>query len=214
MSGRRPNEQAIEIWIAAYLKKLSKTFNRRAEAKFIEKAIMRINLVFGHPCCDDPENFVNLITPNENTLTHTVRQLLQRDKLIRRDYRLSLFRILNNLNNVLYGQCCDAPVTVNFTGGALPANVLVTFTDLVTGAFITSTLTTGTDTQSALVPAKYFGGAALISVQMTIINAPGSTNTFQLTDATGLVYANGAVPGVIASHIFKPLQSVYTINII
>lgn len=214
MSGRRPNEQAIEIWIDGYLKKLSKTFNRRAEAKFIEKAIMRINLVFGQPCCSDPENFVTLITPNENALTRTVRQLLQPDKIVRREYRLSLFRILNKLNNVLYGQCCDAPVSVIYTGGALPANVTVSFSDLVTGDLIFSTTTTGADTQSLSVPAKYFGAAALIKVTMTVINALGGASTFELTDESGEVYANSGIVGITSSHVFKSLQPVYTINII
>lgn len=214
MSGRRPNEQAIEIWIDAYLKKLSKTFNRRSEAKFIEKAIMRINIVFGQPCCSDPENFVTLITPNENALTRTVRQLLQPDKIVRREYRLSLFRILNRLNNILYGQCCDAPVTVIYTGGAIPADVTVSFSDLVTGDLIFSTTTTGADTQSLSVPAKYFGAAALIQVTMTVVNPPTSPSTFEVTDETGEIYANSGSAGISTSHVFKPLQSVYTINIL
>src|SRR5580692_467859 len=114
MSGIRPNETALEFWVQAYLKKLSKSFNRRSEEKYIQKAIMMINIVFGAPCCFDPVNVVNLITPNDNTLTHTVRQLLQPDKIIRRDYRLSLFRILDILNDRLYGECCTDTLTITY----------------------------------------------------------------------------------------------------
>jgi hypothetical protein len=214
MSGRRPGQTSLEIWIRGYLKqKLSKTFNRRAEAKFIEKAIMLINIVFGHPCCDDPENVVNLITPNDNDLTHTVRQLLHRDKIIRREYRLSLFRILDLLNDFLYGECCTTEITLNYSGGAEASGVTAQFYDLVTGDFIFSTTSAGGVSQSALVPSKYFGAAALISVQLTVLTTPVSPNTYELTDSAN-VYIDTALPGITKSNVFNPLQPVYTINLI
>jgi len=214
MSGRRPSQTALETWIRAYLKqKLSKTFNRRAEAKFIEKAIMLINIVFGHPCCDDPENVVNLITPNDNDLTHTVKQLLQRDKIIRREYRLSLFRILDLLNNFLYGECCTTEITVNYSGGAEASGVTAQFYDLVSGDFIFSTTSVGGASQSVFVPSKYFGAAALISVQLTVLTVPASPNTYELTDGI-YIYVDTALPGIAKSSVFNPLKSVYTINVI
>lgn len=212
MSGRRPNETALELWIDAYLKKLSKTFNRRSEAKFIEKSIMMINIIFGQPCCSDPENVITLITPNDNTLTHTVRQLLQKDKIVRRDYRLSLFRILNRLNNVLYGECCDGSLTITYEGVA-PSGVTAQFFDVISGDVIFSTTTIGGIVQQASIPAKYFGAAALIGVQLTILSSPSSPNTYQITDGVN-VYVNTAALGTTTSSILLPLQPNYIINTI
>ena len=213
MSGRKPNQTALETWIRNYVKQyFSKTFNRRSEAKFIEKAIMMINIIFGHPCCDDPENVITLITPNDNLLTHTVRQLLQRDKIVRRDYRLSLFRILDLLNNALYGECCTESLTITYEGVS-PSGVTAQFTDIVTGDLIFSTTTIGGNVQAIQVPKKYFGSAALIQVQLNVISAPVSPNTYEITDGTD-VYVNTGMIGIITSHIFNPLQSNYIITTI
>lgn len=213
MSGRRPGQTGLETWIRGYLKKLSKTFNRRSDAKFIEKAIMLINIVFGHPCCDDPENVVNLITPNDNELTHTVKQLLQRDKIIRREYRLSLFRILDLLNDVLYGKCCVDTVTVSFTSPTVSTGSILQLNDIVTGDLILSTVITEGSVQTFQVPAKYFGEAALIQVSLNVISFPGGETSYQVI-ANSTIYLNTGSIGVTNGNVFTPLQSSYTINVI
>ena len=213
MSGRRPGQQAIEIWTKAYLQKLSKSNNTRSEAKYIEKAIMMVNVVFGQPCCSDPENLINLITPNDNQLTHTFRQLLQKDKLVRREYRLSLFRILDMLNDKLYGECCDNVVTFNYAGVS-PSGVTAQFYDLVSGDLIFFTNPSGPSIQQFTIPAKYFGAAALIQIKLTVAAAPSGIHTYELTDQSGEVYINTAQLGISSSQIFNPVQTTYTLQLL
>jgi hypothetical protein len=212
MSGRRPGQQAIEIWTKAYLQKLTKSNNTRAEAKYIEKAIMMVNILFGEPCCSDPENVINLITPNDNQLTHTFRQLLQKDKIVRREYRLSLFRILDMLNDRLYGDCCDNVVTFNYSGVS-PSGITAQFYDLVSGDFIFATTSTGSSIQEFTIPAKYFGAAALIQIKLSITTPPPSLDTYVLNDQNGIIYLNTSQLGLISSQIFNPLQSSYTLQL-
>jgi hypothetical protein len=213
MSGRRPGQQAIETWTKAYLQKLSKSYNYRSEAKFIEKAIMMVNIVFGQPCCSDPENLINLITPNDNQLTHTFRQLLQKDKLVRREYRLSLLRILDMLNDSLYGKCCDQTVTFTFDGVST-ANATAQFFDLVTGDLIFSTAISGATVQQFSVPAKYLGAAALVKVQLTVYVAPAALDNYTLSDSNDIVYLNATQLGITSSQIFNPLQLNYTLQLL
>jgi len=213
MSGRRPGQQAIEVWTKAYLQKLSKSYNTRSEAKFIEKAIMMVNIIFGQPCCSDPENFINLITPNDNQLTHTFRQLLQKDKLVRREYRLSLFRVLDMLNDRLYGKCCDGVVTFDYSG-VNPSGVTAQFYDLVTGDLIFATNPTGPDVQQFTVPAKYFGAAALIQIQLNVIAAPPTLDNYTVSDQNDVVYFQATQAGVTTTQIFNPLQPIYTLQLL
>jgi hypothetical protein len=213
MSGRKPRETGFEVWIAGYLKRLRNNYNTRSEAKFIEKAIMMLNVVLGEPCCSDPENMVTLITPNDNTLTNSLRQMLLTHHYIRRIIRPSLFRVLNLLNDALYDRCCEKTFTVSYTNGITPADVTIQFFDLVTGDFLFSTTTTGGNTQSANLQAKYFGRAALIRVQMTILSSPSSPNTYALTDGTNTL-VSASVTGITPSTFFEPLQPAYTIELL
>lgn len=213
MSGRRPGQQALEVWTKGYLKRLSKSFNRRAEAKYIEKAIMMVNIIFGQPCCSDPENFINLITPNDNQLTHTFRQLLQKDKIVRREYRLSLLRILDMLNDRLYGDCCNQTVTFTYDGVS-PANVTAQFFDLVTGDPLFVTTISGGTVQSFVLPAKYFGAASLIRVQLTVSIAPPSLESYTLSDQNDTVYEQATSLGITASQVFNPLQPNYLLQLL
>jgi hypothetical protein len=213
MSGRRPGQQALEVWTKGYLQKLSKSFNRRSEAKYIEKAIMMVNIVFGEPCCSDPENLINLITPNDNTLTHTFRQLLHKEKITRREYRLSLLRILDMLNHRLYGDCCDQTITFTYEGVS-PANVTAQFFDLVTGDPLFATTISGGTVQQFVLPAKYFGAASLIQVQLTVSVAPPSLENYTLSDQNFVVYAQATSLGITASQVFNPLQPNYVLQLL
>ena len=165
---------------------------------------MMVNIIFGQPCCSDPENFINLITPNDNQLTHTFRQLLQKDKLVRREYRLSLFRVLDMLNDRLYGKCCDGVVTFDYSG-VNPSGVTAQFYDLVTGDLIFATNPTGPDVQQFTVPAKYFGAAALIKIQLNVIAAPPTLDNYTVSDQNDVVYFQATQAGVTT---YPNLQSI------
>lgn len=206
----RPNRKAIETWIEGYLKLISSGNRLREERKFLEKAIVLINQIFGHPCCDDPTDVVSFITPNDNQLTHTILQLLQKGNIIRRSFRLSLIRIRTLLNKYLY-DCCLETLTINYLGGLSPANTLVQIFDLISGDLIYTTTSLGGTVQTVSLPAQYFGRVALIKVCLTNLTSPPGITKNKLSDTSGvLVSASGL--GQTCGSIFKPLQPSYNVQ--
>lgn len=206
----RPNRKAIETWIEGYLKLVSSGNRLREERKFIEKAIIMINKVFGHPCCDNPTSIIDFGTPYDNQLTNTIRNLIINGNIIRRSFRLSLQRILDILNDYLYG-CCTNVLTINYLGGLSPTTVLMEVYDIVSGDLIYTTTALGGFIQTISLPSKYFGPAALVKVCLTNITPPPGITTNKLSDTSGVLVSAVAV-GQSCSSILKPLQSSYNIQ--
>ena len=207
---KKPGLKPIEYLVQAYLRLITSGKRLREERKFLEKAIAIINQILGHPCCDDPEAVVNLITPYENQITTSLKNVLLGGAIVRRSFRHSLFRMLNLLNKYLY-DCCTEVLTVNFTS-AVPTDVTVNFSDLVTGDLLFSTTTIGGTTQSITLPAKYFGPGALIKVCINVINAPTFPNTDSISSTSTGVLVSSSTVGETCSNIFTSLQSSYTVT--
>jgi len=208
---RHGGRQAIENWIIGYLKLVSSGGRLREETKFIEKAIVLINQVFGHPCCDSPTSVVSFITPYDNQLTHTIEQLVNKDRITRRSFRLSLLRILDILNGYLYG-CCTETVTINYLASTPPASVILQVFDPISGDVLFASNPIGGNTQTFTVSTKYFGPASFMKVCLLTITPPAGGHTeFTVSDGTG-VLATATVAGTVCSTEVKPLQTVYNIS--
>jgi hypothetical protein len=205
----RPNRKAIEALVDSYLALISNGARLRQERKFIEKAIMIINKILGHPCCDEATAVVDFGTPYENQITTSLKNIFFAGQPVRRSFRYALFRMLDKFNLYLYG-CCTSTLTVNFTT-AVPADVTINFTDLVSGAVLFTTTIGGGTTQTATLPAQYFGPGALIQVGMDIINAPTSPAQDHISDGSSIILSASAV-GEHTSLVLENLQPVYTIT--
>lgn len=205
----RPNQKPIEAIVRAYLRLITSGARLREERKFIIKAIIMINQVFGHPCCDIPTSVIDYGTPYDNQLTNTIRNMIINGNVIRRSFRLALTRILNILNEYLY-DCCTETLTVSFTTGD-PTDLTVNFTDVVTGDVLFSTTTIGGTTQTITLPAKYFGMGALIKVCMNIISAPTSPAVDTVLTGVQILVSSGVV-GSTCSTILQPAKNSYTVT--
>lgn len=206
---RKPGRKPIEPLVAAYLRLITSGNRLRSERKFLEKAIAIINRILGHPCCDDALAEVDLITPNENQITTSLKNILLGGAIVRRSFRHSLFRLLDLLNKYLY-DCCTETLTVAFTT-ALPANVTVNFTDVVTGDVLFSTTTTGGASQSIILPSKYFGPGALVKVCMNVITAPTAPAVITVSSGATAIVSSGVV-GQICATTLSPVQASYTVT--
>lgn len=105
---KRPNRKSFENFVSGYLKLVSSGARLREERKFIEKAIVLINLELGIPCCQNPTSVVSLVTPHENDLTRVIREAIKNATIERRSFLYALKRVLKELQTYLQG-CC--PIT-------------------------------------------------------------------------------------------------------
>ena len=187
----------LEEWVYGYLKKLSKGGSKKSEARFIEKAINDISTVLADPCCAGFPKIA--VTPFDNELTRAISAVLQTGATTRPTRKQSLLRILDNLNDVLYGDCCTGLTTVVFET-VNPLQVQLQFKDLITGGIIGSTSLSSGATQVISLPAKYFGDTAFVQV-LLVVNVsqtslltvqkilPSSTTIINATSLTGLFSA-------------------------
>lgn len=206
---KRPNRKPIEPLVAAYLRLVTSGNRLRQERKFIEKAIAIINQILGHPCCDDPIAVVDLITPHDNQITTSLKNILTNNPIVRRSFRHALFRLLDLFNKYLY-YCCTEVLTVNFTTVA-PADATISFADLVTGDVLFNTSTTGGTTQTTNLPAKYFGPGALIKVCINIINAPTLPAVDKVTSSDGTL-VQASTLGTTCGTLFTKANHTYTVE--
>jgi len=207
---KRPNRKPIEPLVAAYLRLVTSGNRLRQERKFIEKAIAIINHILGHPCCDDPIAIVDLITPHDNQITTSLKNILTNNPIVRRSFRHALFRLLDLFNKYLY-DCCTEVLTVNFTTVA-PTDATVSFSDLVTGDVLFNTTTTGGTTQTATLPAKYFGPGALIKVCINIINGPSIPNVYKIISSDGTLLQSNLL-GTSCGNLFTKANHTYTVEV-
>lgn len=204
-AGRKP----IEYLVIAYLRLITSGNRLRSERKFLEKAIVIINRILGHPCCDDETAVVDLITPYDNQITTSLKNILLGGEIVRRSFRHSLFRLLDLLNKYLY-DCCTETLTVNFTTAAA-TDVTVNFTDVVTGQVLYTTTTVGGASQAINLPARYFGPGALVKVCMNVINAPTAPAVDTVSAGATTVVSSGVV-GQVCATTLGPIQPTYTVT--
>jgi hypothetical protein len=205
---RKVHQTPLEQFVIGYLKKITSTSNSQGEYKFLEKSIALINKFLGLPCClTNPSNY-NLITPNDNQLTNTIRTTLLNNKVIRRGFLISLKRILDRLEFALYG-CCTLTSQFLFMGSFSPADVTVSLKDEATGVVLFTTNLIDIS-QSVTLPAKYFGPNAFISACLNIVNSP-SPNNFVLYDNNSNVIVSSNTIGTTCG-LIEPAQAVYRIQ--
>lgn len=207
-ASRGVGQKPLEQFVIGYLKRITSTSNKNSELKFMEKSIALINQFLGIPCCY-PDAVGSLITPHDNQLTITIKAAITNNSTIRRGFLLSLKRIVNLLNFYLYS-CCTENTVITFAGAALPANYVLTFTDLVTGALIYQTSTDGTSPITATLPAQYFGPAAAVQVCLNVVNYQSTTVTVSTVNGV-IITRNAAGVGCNTSAV-GPLLSAYTIT--
>lgn len=106
---KRPNRKSFENFVSGYLKLVSSGARLREERKFIEKAIVLLNLELGIPCCENPTAIVSLITPHENELTRVIREAIRNAAIDRRSFLHAINRVLVQLQDYLNGCCITTP---------------------------------------------------------------------------------------------------------
>jgi len=110
---RRISQSQLELFVIAYLKRIRAKSTLRRERKFIIKAIaMIIAITADSPCCQEDPEPVLFGTPNDNTLTNTIRTLIS--GIDRRKHGKSIQRTLLLLNQYLY-ECCVNSITYELT---------------------------------------------------------------------------------------------------
>lgn len=110
---RRIKQSQLELFVIAYLKRIRSKAVLRRERKYIQKAIsMIIAITSDSPCCTDPNGSIDLSTPYDNTLTNTIRVLI--NGVDRRKWKQSIERVLQLLNDQLNDPCCTTTVTFRF----------------------------------------------------------------------------------------------------
>jgi hypothetical protein len=206
--GRGVGQKPLEQFVIGYLKRITSTSNKNSEIKFIEKSIALINQYLGIPCCY-PGSVGSLITPHDNQLTITIKSAITNNSAIRRFFLLSLKRIVNLLNFYLYS-CCTDNLVITFAGGAIPANYVLTITDLVSGDLIYQTLTTATSPITVALPAQYFGPAAAVQVCLNVVHYIG--HVVNVTDVNHVPVVSANAAGVTCPTVVGPLSTAYTIT--
>lgn len=204
----RPNKKGIEYLVDSYLDVITTGNRLRQERKFLEKSIILINKILGHPCCDVSNGVIDFGTPNNNQITTSLENILFGGSIVRRSFRTALFRMLAKFNTYLYG-CCTTLLTVTYQDVA-PANATVNFTDIVSGDVLFSTKISGGNTQTIELPSQWFGPAALIRACITNINAPGSGSN-KLNNGGSVIVSSSTIGSTCATSI-GPLQTSYTIT--
>lgn len=113
-------QSSIEMYVDAYLSKLTNTNNLRKERPFIDKAIKMIDFFFDKPCCDDPVNEVqSVIATGGSAGDFTLIFSGQTTAAIAYDADAAAVQAaLEALPNV-------APGDVAATGGPLPGTAVV-----------------------------------------------------------------------------------------
>jgi hypothetical protein len=205
----RPNQKAIERIVDAYLNLISSGNRLRQERKYLEKSIIIINKILGHPCCDIADSVIDFGTPYDNQITNALKAIFFAGQPVRRSFRYALFRMLAKFNVYLYG-CCTTTLTITYSD-ALPANVTVNFTDVVSGTVLFTTTTTGGTTQTITLPSQWFGPGVLIQACINVINAPGS-GSYELVDPNDNIVVESAIVGDTCASTLGPLQASYTVT--
>ena len=96
----------------------------------------------------------------------------------------------------------------------LPSGVTAVFYDLVSGDMIFATNPSGSTIQQFTLPAKYFGAASLIGIQLNVSAPPTDSEAYQLTDQNYNVYFSAAGLGISVTIVFNPLQPAYTLQLL
>lgn len=196
-SKRNTNRTALEAWIEAYLLKYQNTRNIRADQKYFKKAIALLNEVInGGPCCTGVS--VDLITPYNNQLTNAIIQTLHLDSIVRRQYHLSLRRMVDDIAHVLYGCCCvDIPIVFDGNTGMTSSDSQWQIYDALTSDLIAETVIGGDANQTLCIPAKYFASPqVIICVNPVVPPEDGRTQcTYNLFDQNNNIILQ-VLPGV------------------
>lgn len=90
----------LELFVNSFVKQKKRDKTGR---NFINKAVALIDGKLGY-CCDHPSGTLDLVTPNDNILTNTVRMYLT--TMTRAGNEQSLTRAKEKLQGFIT-QCCD-----------------------------------------------------------------------------------------------------------
>lgn len=208
---KRPNRKPIEALVDGYLRLVTSGNRLRQERKFIEKAIVIINTIFGHPCCDNPSSEIDLITPYDNQLTTSLKNILTNNAIIRRSFRLALMRILDRLNDYLYG-CCTETLTFNFPAGILGTLLQVQVIDSVSGKLIYTTTVQNNTVQTVVLSQKYFGPGGSVKICLNILTPAGGITNYYVNNNLSQTLVIGKTVGVVCGTIVQPLAISYTVT--